>query len=131
VWAVAYGDASAGARHYRIGRRIAVRAIRRVDPRIHRTWWDVSVMLMLGGVPWNCYFPRVLSCRTPRAAQADSILSGVMTIALTLPPLLMGLVAFAYVWLPAIAERVAAQPTDAAVADLQTVPPPGLTAGIK
>jgi high affinity choline transporter 7 len=60
-------------------------------------WWDVSVMLMLGGVPWNCYFQRVLSCRTPRAAQAHSILSGLMTISLTIPPLLMGLVAFAYV----------------------------------
>src|SRR5262249_23043462 len=24
-------------------------------------WWDLSVMLMLGGIPWNCYFQRVLS----------------------------------------------------------------------
>ena len=70
-------------------------------------------MLMFGGVPWNCYFQRVLSCRTPRAAQAHSILSGVMTIALTIPPLLMGLVAFAYAWPPALAERLAAQPADA------------------
>ena len=22
-------------------------------------------MLMLGGIPWNCYFQRVLSCKTP------------------------------------------------------------------
>jgi high affinity choline transporter 7 len=22
-------------------------------------WWDVSLMLMLGGIPWNCYFQRV------------------------------------------------------------------------
>ena len=77
------------------------------------SWWDVSVMLMLGGVPWNCYFQRVLSCRSPRAAQAHSILSGLMTIALTIPPLLMGLVAFAYVWPPALADRLAAQPADA------------------
>jgi high affinity choline transporter 7 len=77
------------------------------------TWWDVSVMLMFGGVPWNCYFQRVLSCRTPRAAQAHSILSGLMTIALTIPPLLMGLVAFGYAWPPALAERLAAQPADA------------------
>ena len=77
------------------------------------SWWDVSVMLMLGGVPWNCYFQRVLSCRTPRAAQAHSILSGLLTIALTIPPLLMGLVAFAYAWPPALADRLAAQPADA------------------
>jgi solute carrier family 5 (high affinity choline transporter), member 7 len=76
-------------------------------------WWDVSIMLMLGGVPWNCYFQRVLSCRSPRAAQAHSILSGLLTIVLTIPPLLMGLVAFAYVWPPALADRLAAQPADA------------------
>ena len=26
-------------------------------------WWDVSLMLMLGGIPWNCYFQRVLACQ--------------------------------------------------------------------
>jgi high affinity choline transporter 7 len=88
------------------------------------TWWDVSVMLMLGGVPWNCYFQRVLSCRTPRAAQTHSIVSGVMTIALTLPPVLMGLVAFAYVWPPAIADRLAAQPADALPLIFKHVVPP-------
>ena len=31
------------------------------------SWWDVSLMLMLGGIPWNCYFQRVLACRTPGA----------------------------------------------------------------
>jgi solute carrier family 5 (high affinity choline transporter), member 7 len=87
-------------------------------------WWDVSVMLMLGGVPWNCYFQRVLSCRSPRAAQAHSILSGMMTIALTIPPLLMGLVAFAYVWPPALADRLAAQPADALPLIFRYVTPP-------
>src|SRR5262249_57958186 len=29
-------------------------------------WWDVSLMLMFGGIPWNCYFQRVLSCRNAR-----------------------------------------------------------------
>lgn len=77
------------------------------------SWWDVSVMLMLGGVPWNCYFQRVLSCRSPRAAQAHSILSGLLTIGLTIPPLLIGLVAFTYVWPPELAARLAAQPADA------------------
>jgi len=77
------------------------------------SWWDVSIMLMLGGVPWNCYFQRVLSCRSPQAAQAHSILSGLLTIVLTIPPLLMGVVAFAYPWPPDLAARLAAQPADA------------------
>src|SRR6188474_1738187 len=88
------------------------------------SWWDVSIMLMLGGVPWNCYFQRVLSCRSPRAAQAHSILSGLMTIALTIPPLLMGLVAFSYAWPPALAERLAAQPADALPLIFRYVVPP-------
>lgn len=90
------------------------------------SWWDASVMLMLGGVPWNCYFQRVLSCRSPRAAQLHSLLSGVMTIALTIPPLMMGLVAFAYVWPPGIAERLTAQPADALPLIFRYVVPPAI-----
>jgi high affinity choline transporter 7 len=56
-------------------------------------WWDVTFMLLLGGIPWNCYFQRVLSCRTPRDAQWMSIWSGLLTIAFVLPPLLVGMAA--------------------------------------
>src|SRR5688572_3350186 len=77
------------------------------------SWWDVSLMLMLGGIPWNCYFQRVLSCRSAAHAQAHSILSGLMTIALTVPPLLMGLVASTYLWNAEAAARLAAQPAHA------------------
>ena len=88
------------------------------------SWWDVSIMLMLGGIPWNCYFQRVLSCRTPRAARAHSIWSGLLTILLTIPPVLMGLVAFAYAWPPALADRLAAQPADALPLIFRYVTPP-------
>ena len=57
------------------------------------TWWDTSFLLMLGGIPWNCYFQRVLSCRSPRSAVGHSIFSGVATILLTIPPLLLGMAA--------------------------------------
>src|SRR5688500_14208562 len=76
-------------------------------------WWDVSIMLMLGGIPWNCYFQRVLSCRSATDAQAHSILSGLMSFALTVPPLLMGLVASAYVWNAEAAALLAEQPAHA------------------
>ena len=88
------------------------------------SWWDVSVMLMLGGVPWNCYFQRVLSCRSPRAAQMHSIYSGLLTIVLTIPPLLMGLAAFAYIWPPEMASRLGAQPADALPLIFKHVVPP-------
>lgn len=61
-------------------------------------WWDLSVMLALGGIPWNCYFQRVLSCQTPIKAQWHSIIAGFLTIAFTVPPLLLGIAAFSYDW---------------------------------
>jgi high affinity choline transporter 7 len=88
------------------------------------SWWDASIMLMLGGVPWNCYFQRVLSCRSPRAAQAHSILSGLLTMVLTVPPLLIGLVAFGYAWPPELAARLASQPADAMPLIFKHVVPP-------
>lgn len=88
------------------------------------SWWDVSVMLMLGGIPWNCYFQRVLSCRSPRDAQRHSLFAGVLTIGLTVPPLLFGLVAFAYPWPADLAARLAAQPADALPLIFKHVVPP-------
>ena len=75
-------------------------------------WWDTSVMLMCGGIPWNCYFQRVLSCRSPRAARGQSVLSGVLTIAFTAPPLLMGVSAFAYPWPAGMLSRLQATPAE-------------------
>lgn len=54
-------------------------------------WWDVSLMLILGGIPWNCYFQRVLSCKTPNDAERMSIWSGLLTMAFVIPPLLVGI----------------------------------------
>ena len=59
-------------------------------------WWDLSIMLILGGIPWNCYFQRVLSCRNESDARWHSVLAGVLTIVLTVPPVLLGIAAFAF-----------------------------------
>jgi solute carrier family 5 (high affinity choline transporter), member 7 len=58
-------------------------------------WWDVSAMLVFGGIPWNCYFQRVLSCRNERDARWMSIGSGLLTVAFVVPPLLVGMAAAA------------------------------------
>jgi high affinity choline transporter 7 len=87
-------------------------------------WWDLTAMLIFGGIPWNCYFQRVLSCRSPRDAQAHSVLSGLLTIALTFPPLLLGLVAAAYPWPPDLAARLAVQPADALPMVFKYITPP-------
>jgi high affinity choline transporter 7 len=87
-------------------------------------WWDLTAMLIFGGIPWNCYFQRVLSCRTPHDARAHSMLSGLLTILLTFPPLMLGLVAVAYPWQPELAARLAAQPADALPMVFRYVRPP-------
>lgn len=76
-------------------------------------WWDVSAMLVLGGIPWNCYFQRVLSCQTPAKAREHSILAGVLTIGFTVPPLLLGIAAFSYHWAPDLLAQIRAQPAEA------------------
>ncbi|MEW6210725.1 MAG: sodium:solute symporter family protein [Acidobacteriota bacterium] len=75
-------------------------------------WWDVSLMLVFGGIPWNCYFQRVLSCQTPRKAQWHSILAGLMTIGFTIPPLLLGVAAFGYNWPQELLSRLEANPAE-------------------
>src|SRR3954471_19909929 len=66
-------------------------AVKPVLPPAGIGWWDVSLMLVLGGIPWNCYFQRVLSCRSARDAQRMSIYSGLLTVAFVIPPLLVGM----------------------------------------
>ena len=89
-------------------------------------WWDTSAMLILGGIPWNCYFQRVLSCRTPRAARQQSLLAGVLTIVFTAPPLLMGIAAFAYPWPAGIVARLQATPAETMPLLFATAVPPAI-----
>lgn len=87
-------------------------------------WWDVSIMLVLGGIPWNCYFQRVLSCQTPRKAQLHSIFAGALTILLTIPPLLLGVAAFKYKWPAELLQQLQEQPSQTLPMLLKYVTPP-------
>ena len=87
-------------------------------------WWDVSAMLVLGGIPWNCYFQRVLSCQTPRRAQQHSIFAGALTIAFTVPPLLLGLSALSYRWPANLLAQLQEQPSQTLPMIFQYVTPP-------
>jgi high affinity choline transporter 7 len=60
------------------------------------SWWDTSFMLILGGIPWNCYFQRVFSSKTSSIARNQSIIAGVITILMTIPPLILGMEAVVY-----------------------------------
>ncbi len=90
-------------------------------------WWDVSLMLILGGIPWNCYFQRVLACQTPRRAQWHSILAGVATMALTLPPLLIGVAAFGHRWPAPLIGQLETSPSLTLPLALRHLAPPLVT----
>jgi len=60
------------------------------------SWWDTSFMLILGGIPWNCYFQRVFSSKTSVIARNQSIFAGIITIFMTIPPLILGMEAVVY-----------------------------------
>ena len=75
-------------------------------------WWDVAAMLTFGGIPWNCYFQRVLSCRTATEARRMSMWSGLLTMAFMVPPLLVGIAAFSYPWPAPLAKRLAEFPSE-------------------
>ncbi|MDX2043826.1 MAG: sodium:solute symporter family protein [Acidobacteriota bacterium] len=89
-------------------------------------WWDVSLMLVFGGIPWNCYFQRVLSCQSPRKAQLHSLFAGGLTILLTIPPLLLGVAAFKYNWPPDLLAQLHEHPSQTLPMLLKHVAPPAV-----
>lgn len=94
-------------------------------------WWDISIMLICGGVPWNCYFQRVLACSSPRRAQWHSLLAGLFTMALTVPPLLFGVAAFGYPWSESMRTMLEAQPSmSLPLLLVETAPPVVLFLGL-
>lgn len=87
-------------------------------------WWDLSVMLLLGGIPWNCYFQRVLACSTPAHARRTSIAAGLATIVLVAPPLVLVVVAAVFPWSGAAAAQLAHTPAQALPLLLREATPP-------
>ncbi|MBX2797123.1 MAG: sodium:solute symporter family protein [Myxococcales bacterium] len=69
---------------------------------------DWSILLILGGIPWNVYFQRVLACPTPEAARATSMAAGVLCALMAVPPLLLGLAATQLDWTALAGDQAAA-----------------------
>jgi high affinity choline transporter 7 len=80
---------------------------------------DWTILLILGGIPWNVYFQRVLSTPSPEAASKLSIWAGVLCAVMVIPPLILGISGRIIDWsmLPALAGS-----TLDVAADLQETP---------
>jgi solute carrier family 5 (high affinity choline transporter), member 7 len=61
-------------------------------------WLDTGLLLILGGIPWQVYFQRVLACKTERTAVAFSVCAGFLCLAMSLPPALIGAIGRTIDW---------------------------------
>ena len=62
------------------------------------SWWDGALLLMLGGIPWQVYFQRVLASKDARTAVRLSLLAGVVCLLAAVPAILIGMVASVTDW---------------------------------
>lgn len=54
---------------------------------------DIYLLLILGGIPWQVYFQRVLACRSAKQAQYLSYVASFGCVTLAIPPAILGSVA--------------------------------------
>ncbi len=61
-------------------------------------WWERTLLLVFGGIPWQGYFQRVLSAKNERVAKWLSILAGGFCILVAIPAALIGIRAYSADW---------------------------------
>ncbi|KAG5261826.1 hypothetical protein AALO_G00288960 [Alosa alosa] len=70
----------------------------RVDKRDMWTWVDNFCLLMLGGIPWQVYFQRVLSASSATYAQVLSFLAAFGCLVMAVPSVLIGAIGASTDW---------------------------------
>lgn len=53
-------------------------------------WLDSAILMILGGIPWQVYFQRILACRTVKDAKILSYLSGFGAFIAAVPAAIIG-----------------------------------------
>jgi high affinity choline transporter 7 len=61
-------------------------------------WMDFALLLIMGGIPWQVYFQRVLSSNSDRSAVRLSILGGICCALMAVPAILIGLAGVGFDW---------------------------------
>lgn len=65
----------------------------KIEKKAIGSWFDAALLLVFGGIPWQVYFQRVLSARSPGRAQIMSYAAALGCLILALPPVLIGAIA--------------------------------------
>ncbi|XP_051882504.1 high-affinity choline transporter 1-like [Pristis pectinata] len=61
-------------------------------------WIDNYCLMILGGIPWQAYFQRVLSASTAARAQIMSIVASICTLILAIPSVIFGAIGVSTDW---------------------------------
>ncbi len=61
-------------------------------------WMDSMALLVMGGIPWHCYFQRVLSSPTPADARRLSYWAAALCVLMAIPPALLGMIGAVFDW---------------------------------
>lgn len=83
------------------GRSIITKPVKwlgHIEPKAAGSWIDSALLLIFGGIPWQVYFQRVLSAKSPGRAQIMSYAAAFGCIILAVPPLLIGAIAKTANW---------------------------------
>lgn len=83
------------------GRSIMTKPIKwmgTVEKRAVGSWFDSAFLLVLGGIPWQVYFQRVLSAKSPGRAQIMSYAAALGCVILAIPAFLIGAIAKTANW---------------------------------
>ncbi|NXT21032.1 SC5A7 protein, partial [Syrrhaptes paradoxus] len=72
--------------------------IGKIEKRYLGRWLDDFFYLVLGSIPWQTYFQRVLSAASPGQARLISYLSGLGCLSMAIPSVLIGAVAASTDW---------------------------------
>lgn len=67
--------------------------IKELEPKYVGYYMDSFMLLILGGIPWQAYFQRVLSANSAFNAKMLSITAGLGCVIMSVPSVLIGAVA--------------------------------------
>ncbi|XP_041856763.1 high-affinity choline transporter 1-like [Melanotaenia boesemani] len=70
----------------------------KINPEDHWLWADNFFLLMLGGIPWQVYFQRVLSASSATYAQVLSFLAAFGCLVMAVPSVLIGAIGASTDW---------------------------------
>jgi len=69
-----------------------------IAPQERGEWADYALLCIFGGIPWQCYYQRVLSSKSAARARILSIGGGIICIIMVIPAIYFGAVAKATNW---------------------------------